>query len=245
MRKRLIFGHVLLVAVATFALTPACGSKCNAVASCDIGGSAPSVSKQVAGMCGEYTGSMWTKDVVKATCPASAGATYLDGCCPLDGAIAKCIVAPGTLNERVDYYYGTKGWTIAEAKQICAGTNTKDNQFVILEGTDPTSTSTSTSSSTSSSSSSTGGGAMGTCKSVCARIVKSCQGIVTSECEAECEKDQANSASCNQQVEWQSMLDCCEMKTDFLAHCSTGKFGPCEKGVCKQLRPSGAAQGCK
>jgi len=104
---------------------------CEAVASCDVRSAAPSISGEVGGYCMELTGSGWTTDIAETICPASV-ATYSASCCSLEGAVAKCIVAKGTLNEWVEHYYADKGWTLAEAEEICAGSNTGDNEFVPL-----------------------------------------------------------------------------------------------------------------
>lgn len=87
--------------------------------------------------------------------------------------------------------------------------------------------------------------AMGSCATICDAIVSGCVGeeIDPAECNAECTQDQANAASCGEDAAWATMLDCCT-DADFGEFCSEGGFDACQKGLCEQLRPAGAADGC-
>jgi hypothetical protein len=206
---------------------------CTAVASCNLGGSAPSVGGEVAGLCTEFTGSTWTADIAMAGCPSSV-ATFIEGCCPKDGAIAKCILEKGAVNERVDYYFAQTGWTIAEAQQICLDASAQNNEFVVIDASATT---------TSTGPGGGGGPGGGTCASVCDQIVADCSSPLA-DCVAECEQDEANADSCGESAEWQTMLDCCEAVGDFSAFCAESGFDPCQSAACQDLRPPGAANGC-
>lgn len=87
--------------------------------------------------------------------------------------------------------------------------------------------------------------ATGDCAALCDAIVSGCAGedIDPNECNAECAKDQANAVSCGEDAAWAAMLDCCA-GADFGPFCSEGGFDACQKGVCEDLRPAGAADGC-
>ena len=215
------------------------GESCNAVASCNLHGMAPSVSGEVSGICHEHTGSMWTADIVEAGCPESVGA-FSEGCCPRgEDAIARCIIAPGALNERVDYYYASKGYSLEEAEEICASTNTGNNVFEVLV---PGSSGNGGSGGEGQGGAG-GGSSQATCESLCNAIAGDCASDYQA-CLDECVNDEGNAASCDQEVEWQAMLDCCELVDDYAPYCGEGGFDPCQKGACEELRPSGAAAGC-
>jgi hypothetical protein len=79
-----------------------------------------------------------------------------------------------------------------------------------------------------------------TCEATCARISATCEDAAG--CTSECEKDQANAASCGQQGEWEALLQCCAA-ADFAPFCDEG-FDACQKRACADLRPEGAADGC-
>jgi len=86
------------------------------------------------------------------------------------------------------------------------------------------------------------GAGVPTCEALCEQIETACG--ADDFCVEECTKDADNAASCDQEAEWEAMLDCCD-GADFAPYCpEEDGFDPCQSGACGDLRPSGAASGC-
>lgn len=69
-------------------------------------------------LCGEYHGAA-TSDWVKKECPNYGGAPYVEAC-PTEGAVARCVVEPGTTMEVHNVFYAPVTKEAADA--MCKGT---------------------------------------------------------------------------------------------------------------------------